>query len=78
MLVNLLINKHLQYLINLKYSKVWETKMFCPLSHKPYKNVAVEYHVFELELLLVLVLVDEGCLKLSLLSYIEFLHLDLL
>ena len=57
---------------------MWETKMFYQLSYKPYEDVAVEDHIFELEFLLMLVLVDEGSLKLSLLSHIEFLHLDLL
>ena len=52
--------------------------MFCGLSYKPYENVAVEDHVFKLEILLMLVLVNEGCLKLSLLSDMELLDLDLL
>ena len=52
--------------------------MFFVLSYKPYENMAVEHHVFELEILLVLILVDECRLEFSLLSYIEFLDLDLL
>ena len=48
------------------------------LADKPYKDMAVEDHVFELEILLVLIFVDEGCLKFTLLSYIELLDLYLL
>ena len=40
--------------------------------------MTVEYHVFKLEIFLIFVLVDEGCFKLSLLPYIELLHLYLL
>ena len=52
--------------------------MFHWLSYKPYEHMAVEHHVFELEIFLVFVLVNEGSFKLSLLSDIEFLDLDLL
>ena len=76
--VNLLINRHLQYELNFKYSKLWETKMFCRLSHKPYEDMAVEDHVFEFEILFVAVLVNEGGLEFSLLSDIELLDFDLL
>ena len=48
------------------------------LADKPYKHVMVKNHVFKLEILLVLILVDESSLKLSLLANIELLDLDLL
>ena len=59
------------------YFKLAITWLLYGLAHKPYENVAVEDHVFQLELLLVLVLVDEGSLKFTLLADVELLHLDL-
>ena len=52
--------------------------MFCALSYKPHKHMAVKHHVFEVKFLLVLVLVDECCLELSFLSELELFDLDLL
>ena len=52
--------------------------MFSGLSYKPYEDMAVEHHVFKLEFLLVLVLVNECRLEFALFSYVEFLDLDLL
>ena len=52
--------------------------MLLGLAHEPYQHVAVEYHVLKLEFLFVFVLVDEGRLKFTFLSDIEFLDLDLL
>ena len=51
--------------------------LYC-LSYQPYKDMAVEDHVFQFELLFVLVLVDEGGLKFTFLPYVEFLNFDLL
>ena len=47
------------------------------LSHKPYKDVTVKNHVFEIEFFFVFVLVDERSFEFSLLSEIESFHLDL-
>ena len=52
--------------------------MLCGLAHKPYENVAVEDHILQFEVLLVLILVDEGSLEFTLLADIELLYLDLL
>ena len=51
--------------------------MFSALTYKPYEDVAVEDHVFKLEVLFVFVLVDECGLEFAFLSYVELLHLDL-
>ena len=40
--------------------------------------MAVKHHVFEFEILFVLVFMDEGCLELSFLAQVELLYLDLL
>ena len=52
--------------------------MFSALTYKPYEDMTVEDHVFEFEILFIFILMDEGCLKFTFLSYIELLHLDLL
>ena len=52
--------------------------MFYPLSHKPYENMAVKNHILELEILLMLILVNEGCFKFAFFSYVKLFNLDLL
>ena len=52
--------------------------MLNKLTYKPYEHMSVEDHVFELEFLFVFVLMDECSLKLTFLSYVELLDLDLL
>ena len=52
--------------------------MFHGLSDKPYENMAVKHHVFQLELLFEFILVYEGGLKFSFPFRTEFLNLYLL
>ena len=48
------------------------------LAYKPYKKMTVEDHIFKLEILLELVLVDECGFEFAFLAEIELLHLYLL
>ena len=48
------------------------------LSYQPNEYMTVKDHVFKFEILLVLVLVDEGSFKLSFLADIELFNLNLL
>ena len=52
--------------------------MLNALTYKPYEYMSVEDHVFKVEFLFMLVLVDECSFKLTFLPYVELLDLDLL